>query len=451
MDAQVQLFKTRLSIVSIPRSQYWLFSQGILQLLHNVASHDLHDSDSEYEKVSGDSSDEDDDDDSRSYSSAGVGSSTMSSSRLAQSRNTDNSPTKPRTQAAGYDSDSHSQDSSIEEDDDGLFLHVAFTPDEVTVICSSSFVKSLFDQPLESKDSRAQVLPDSYLALQVGGDGLSIGKRVLELTQPLSEAGISIFFISNYFSDIVLIPENAREKVVSALEVKGFHFSDISGSYMVDRTAVSTPPSPSSMAPVESSAPSSRKPSLQDSITGNDLPEENLESRTFKVFKTAGIKPHVHTHAKLLITGARSGSCSKTITTTATALAKFPVNPPEFGSALTTESFPEYFAITRASSQEVALVLPKSHRTRSKLGFQSKYLVGSSSDVFIPVVIDLSKLPVDSKGIVAGVASKLIHNADLRGEAEMFEMSYLSMAKAGIVMIPRESGKFVSEVLANNL
>lgn len=66
--------------------------------------------------------------------------------------------------------------------------------------------------------------------------------------------------------------------------------------------------------------------------------------------------------------------------------------------------------------------------------------MGSLQDYYYPIFIDLKKLPLDLKGIVAGIASKLLTmNID--------EMSYLSLGRSGVVLIPDLFKETVEEKL----
>jgi hypothetical protein len=61
-------------------------------------------------------------------------------------------------------------------------------------------------------------------------------------------------------------------------------------------------------------------------------------------------------------------------------------------------------------------------------------LLGAQSDVLIPIVLDLRTLPLESTGIVCGVAGRLV-NGTKKGLENAVEMSYLSTARAGAVMV----------------
>jgi hypothetical protein len=61
-------------------------------------------------------------------------------------------------------------------------------------------------------------------------------------------------------------------------------------------------------------------------------------------------------------------------------------------------------------------------------------LLGSKDDILIPIVLDLRPLPIESTGIVCGVAGRLVGGTKL-GLDNAVEMSYLSTAKSGTVTV----------------
>jgi len=82
------------------------------------------------------------------------------------------------------------------------FLNVSITPVEISVICSRTLADRLIrpvasslneivshGKTIKTKDC-IQVSADDYTAIQVDGQGLDAGARVLELTTPLAMAGM---------------------------------------------------------------------------------------------------------------------------------------------------------------------------------------------------------------------------------------------------------------------
>lgn len=79
------------------------------------------------------------------------------------------------------------------------FLNVSITPVEVSVICPRRLVEKYFDPVINqlsqidaSLCSRVDVSENDYIAMQVLGQGLEAGKRVVELTSPLAMAGMCV-------------------------------------------------------------------------------------------------------------------------------------------------------------------------------------------------------------------------------------------------------------------
>lgn len=77
------------------------------------------------------------------------------------------------------------------------FLNLSITPVECSVMCPR-YLADLYFAPLveqfskvsSSSRSRVSISHDDFIAMQVYGEGLDAGKRVLELTSPLAMAGM---------------------------------------------------------------------------------------------------------------------------------------------------------------------------------------------------------------------------------------------------------------------
>lgn len=59
-------------------------------------------------------------------------------------------------------------------------------------------------------------------------------------------------------------------------------------------------------------------------------------------------------------------------------------------------------------------------------------LLGSKDELLIPIMLDLAPLPFEATGIVCGIAGRLV---GAHSVMQTIEMSYLSTAKAGIVIV----------------
>lgn len=394
MSTEIHLNPTRLSILSISRDKYWIFVSSIQQLLYKSIEIKSGGS-SEF----ADDNDISEDDELNEYSScgSGSGSNTFTDSDFLTKGAVDNSsklcPQTPPTPPE-------------EESDEDNFFHIALTPEECTVICSQKLMNQCFLQAVEVcsqlnyKD--VQLLPETYLSLCVDSDGdTDASWRILELTKPLSENNISLFFISSYFNNVVLIPYVLKDRVVSILRRKNFEFLDISNSYI----------------PAWGSSPIGTEFNFEQG-------SQFLEKQTFQMFHEEGIKPVINYRNPLLLTGSRTCDIHNTILKACKILSA-------------TNCIPSFFGITKADTQ-CSLLLPRSRKLRSQLGFESPYIMGSLLDTIIPISIDLSKLEINSTGIVAGLASKL---------SDTGLLYYLSMARSGVIMIPKENIGVVGEIL----
>ncbi|CAK7895052.1 hypothetical protein CAAN1_05S01332 [[Candida] anglica] len=427
MNTQVHLNSTKISILSIPKDKYWIFSSAVLQLLHLEAQKTNHNYETDSETESSDESSSSDDglsDESQQYNYSANNHTTNTSNGETISSPIDNSSKKIHSIDQVVVSESDEDDyngitESSDEEEDNYFFHIAFTPEECTLMCASSIMQTLFHDPLELCKKLGydlvQLLDEEFITLQVdSSDGYDNSSKVLQLTKPLSTNKIPLFFLSTHFGDIVLIPQSSKERVVEILTSKNFEFSNLSNSYINVN----------------------EKRSSKDTAASAS-PNLDIEQRAFELFNRANVKPIINKSIKLLLTGSRSGEVSRTLLKTAQNLASTDIQ-----SVL----FPQYFAVTRTSLNEVSLLLPKSSKTRAKMGFPSKYIIGSTQDSIIPVTIDLNALPLDSTGIVAGLASRLL-SGNKRVSSLPLEMSYLSMAKSGIIMIPKENIALISAIL----
>lgn len=287
------------------------------------------------------------------------------------------------------------------------FINISFTPVECSVICPEALVDLLFGSAF--KESGSKVLSENYMAMQVDGEGSSSGYRLLDITAPLSSAGIPIFFIPTYFSDYVLVPYHAKSSVLKALETLGFRFSNLADSY-VDL---------SHNLPLTKSNSPPLSPNL-----------ESLDKKAFEHFNSKGVEPVIESETDLIITGARPHRHSV-----------------HLHSALylniiqTIISPPKYFSLSVTSRSEISFIIDSTVTCR----FPQELQLGYRTDFLIPIQFDLSKLPEDSTGIVAGVASRLLNWPST--SKTILQMSYLSTAKSGIVMIAKEDLQLAIDAL----
>lgn len=282
------------------------------------------------------------------------------------------------------------------------FLNISITPVEVSVICPRRLVEKHFnplmhelDQLNSSLRSRLDVSENDYIAMQVLGQGLEAGKRVLELTSPLAMAGISIFFISTYFSDYILVPLHSKDSVISALESRGFQFENTTAAFV-------SPTSPH------------LERHLSDPLSPVTPPPSTvgeLQVRTFENLRRHQISPYVDDSLRLV-------QCA----------AHHQYNREESSmsilrDALTTVLLvddPRFLSLTLAALEPAASLLlekrllprfarPSSSHQDYEDG--SGLLLGSKEDYLVPIMLDLRHLSLEASGIVCGVAGRLAEAA----------------------------------------
>jgi len=384
---ETQIYTTKVSILTIPRSQFWIFKGGILQLIYRLADH--------YGRRFGDQ--------------GGYFSHSMdpSASSMSGSDNGNSDSEKSEEDNSVRDGDTNGEYSGplqplgVDAEDDGLFFHLAFASDEVTLMCSSKLIKKYLGKTLSfcksclPEEKRPTLLKEKFLILQVSSDGMNIGKKILELTEPLSLDGISLFFISNFFTDVVLFPAKDKQRVLAILHKMSEQKDD------------------------------------PDAEELHQKQERDLETKAFSLFESKHIKPELIKNTKLILTGARSGDSAGVLRHTAEALSRLDTDIDGLKDQEKRKSmqFPAHFAITRTTTGEISMMLPQSETELKKLNYDNSTIMGSLQDSYCPIIINLSGLPLDLKGIVAGVASRLLRLG-------INEMSYLSFGKSGMVLLP---------------
>lgn len=110
-------------------------------------------------------------------------------------------------------------------------------------------------------------------------------------------------------------------------------------------------------------------------------------------------------------------------------------------------SQPNFLSLTLTDTEPPSLLLEQrliplfstatSGTSRTSSSSDDTVLLGSKSETLIPIILDLRDLPLESTGIVCGVASRLVGGTKM-GLLDAVEMSYLSTARAGTVMVAEE-------------
>ena len=316
------------------------------------------------------------------------------------------------------------------------FANISVTTIECSIACSRGYAKRFFAPIQEalppSQRDAVSITHDDYVVMQVDGEGLDAGQRVLELTSPLAMAGISIFFITTYFSDYILVPVRARHTVISALESRGFAFDfsqpGTTGSYSNHRNSSST--------------------SSFDSASGNSQTRirtpppatvSELQSRTFSTLKKRNVVPSLDPSLRLVQCAARRYTPSSSISDAAqndclhVALIRCLLSNPKFFSLTLTDTEPASLLL-----EQCLLPFFDTPQTRgTSNSSDDSLLMGSKTTILHPIILDLRTLPLESTGIVCGVADRLVGDTKT-GPMSAVDMSYLSTARAGAVMVAEE-------------
>lgn len=330
------------------------------------------------------------------------------------------------------------------------FLNISITPIDASIVCHSSWAKNVFEPAiaaLPKEDARAVRVSESrYTVLSVISAGLDAAGRVMDLTSPLALAGIPIFFISTYYSDFILVPEKERSKVVSALMDRGFELAENQSAF-VNQTAHSRGATNSNRSSRSTTPPRTPPPS---SVA-------ELQYRTFDLLKKRNITPQVFPDLELVLcsgkeispmtdevynhrrrsecrhgsAGGKNADTSSWVDSVDSKLYTCIV------SALLSQ--PKFMSLTLAQEDPPSLLIDK-----TLLPVFGDSLVGDTEGRQIPIFLDFASLPTEVSGMVCGVAGRLIQEMSLTSN---FELSYLSTARAGAVILPDEQSERALKIL----
>ncbi|KAL9105403.1 MAG: hypothetical protein Q9227_009421 [Pyrenula ochraceoflavens] len=389
------------------------------------------------------------------------------------------------------------------------FLNISVTPVECSVICSRGLAEEVF-RPLVEKfyclnqdqiayhkqddtnlegpianvgssnaranKNRVEISDDDYVVIEVDGQGLDAGQRVLELTSPLAMASIPIFFMTTYFSDYILVPSKFIDKVKLVLEQRGFTFSPDTESFIspgLQSPSLSHRPHSASSPTDQNScpAPASTPPSTPPAASVDEL-----QARTFARLKSRQIVPFTDRSIRLVSCAGKRDASGSDLTNLESSLVKIlldvaassssstrynkpntnPTNPEGNSSGTSGGKGTRFLSLTLTDAQPLSLfielsLLHPAHSPSTPTPLSSQ-LLGSSSPrdsdaILVPIMLDLRDLPLEATGIVCGVAGSLSKNVagsveekegegaegGLRGEA--LEISFLSTARAGTVLV----------------
>jgi hypothetical protein len=271
---------------------------------------------------------------------------------------------------------------------------------------------------------------------------MEAGQRVMELTAPLAMAGIPIFFITTYYSDFILVPSKDRQVVGQALLARGFEFSENDSAY------VAPTPSHSRVSSRTSNPPSTPPPS---SVA-------ELQLRTFSQLKKRNVVPFVepglhlvqcsgydvnprstdHYSSRPPSNGNNNSNGDSNHASQTQAWLSNLDSKLYIGLVTALISQPRFLSITLAQDDAPSLLIDK-----HLLPVFGKSIAGDTEGDLVPIFLDLVDLPLESTGIVCGVAGKLVDGIKLEekdgiGMGGGSELSYLSTARAGAVILGKE-------------
>lgn len=233
----------------------------------------------------------------------------------------------------------------------------------------------------------------------------------------------SIFFFTTYFSDFILVPAKSKAQVIRALEDRGFQFEESAEAYV-------NPAAHHNRNKSSSSSFSPMSPSTPPPATVSEL-----QTRTFALLKRREIVPRVDANLRLLACAGRRDNPSSFSTDEMglqVGLTKSLVYQPRFLSLTLTENDP------------ASLLLEKG--LISNFDFDN-VLLGNKEDFLVPIMLDLEPLPLEATGIVCGVADRLAGHSSRDALANAIEMSYLSTARTGTVMVEEKDLDHAMEAL----
>ncbi|PGH11924.1 hypothetical protein AJ79_04616 [Helicocarpus griseus UAMH5409] len=289
------------------------------------------------------------------------------------------------------------------------FLNISITPVECSIVCSRELAE-LYIRPLaerinkneNSKTNHVSISKEDFIAMQVDGQGLDAGQRVLELTSPLAMAGVSIFFISTYFSDYILVPRRSRGHVTQALETRGFTFEVSSDAFVTNNPNPQYRSSPPTLN-AQRSPPSTPPPSTLS----------ELQTRTFASLRKHNIHARVDPSLRIVQCAAQYS----TAVTPSTPSPSASLLRPSLVTTLILDN-PRFLSLTLTATDPAASILLEKRllprfsldhypSTSDDSSNNNNLLLGSKDDVLIPIMLDLRDLPLEATGIVCGVASRL--------------------------------------------
>ncbi|KAL7625524.1 hypothetical protein AAE478_004744 [Parahypoxylon ruwenzoriense] len=323
------------------------------------------------------------------------------------------------------------------------FLNISITPVECSVVCHSSWVKNVFEPVIKrlppNLSKAVSISKDSYLILSVISAGMDAGSRVMELTSPLALAGVPIFFITTYYSDFILVPSKDRQTVVQVLLARNFEFDKDESAYV----------SPSTMSHVRGKSHGSEPPSTPPPSNVTEL-----QARTFELLKKRNVVPYISPCLSLVQCSGRRSSQVIDYGRRPTLIRQVSGNGhrrswlDNVDTKLYTSLIsvlakqPRFLSITLAQEDPPSLLLDKEY-----IDVFGDSIVGDTEGDLVPIFLDLVNLPLEATGIVSGVAGRLVSEIGIEDTSINSELSYLSTARAGAVILSSQQSMKALEIL----
>ena len=312
------------------------------------------------------------------------------------------------------------------------FLNVSITPVECSIVCRTEYAESVFQPAIEvlPEEVRDQVTisREPYLVFSISSAGMEASQKVMDLTAPLAMAGISIFFITTYYTDFILVPGKDHKTVVQALLGRGFEFSETDAAYV-------SPPGISHSRDASSDVvkPSTPPPS---SVV-------ELQERTFRLLSRRNVVPFIKEGLYLAQCSGKeldsnSNYSSRPISNDSNEAPAHSawlqkVEPNLYLSIVAALAIqPRFLSVTLTKDDAPSLLIDK-----ALLYLFGNFIAGDTDCDLVPIFLDLSNLPLESTGIVCGVAGRLVDQTRSL-DPDGGELSYLSTARAGVVILPSE-------------
>ncbi|KAK4696997.1 hypothetical protein P7C71_g1022, partial [Lecanoromycetidae sp. Uapishka_2] len=220
----------------------------------------------------------------------------------------------------------------------------------------------------------------------------------------------SLFFITTYFSDYIVVPLKARGQVIDALEDRGFTFDKGSKAYVNRAAHHRHASSSSSLGPTSPTTPP------PTNVT-------ELQTRTFALLDRHSIVPRVDNDIRLVQSAGRNSN-PETLPADELAL--------QHGLTKCFLHQPRFLSLTMTKDESASLLLEQRLMANFDMSSWDNVLLGAKDDFLIPITLDLGPLPFEATGIVCGVAGRLV---DGPGLTNPIDMNYLSTARAGTVMV----------------